>query len=77
MFFQDWGSLIGLRLVAAFPERFSRVVLSNGGLPAGPIPEDFAAPCEKAYKTLPVVKARNWMRVSVTTHGRPGLSVLA
>ena len=37
VFFQDWGSLIGLRLVAAFPERFSHVVLSNGGLPAGMI----------------------------------------
>ena len=35
VFFQDWGSLIGLRLVAAYPERFSHVVLSNGGLPAG------------------------------------------
>jgi len=32
---QDWGSLIGLRLVAEMPERFSGVVLSNGGLPAG------------------------------------------
>lgn len=32
---QDWGSLIGLRLVAAMPERFNGVVLSNGGLPAG------------------------------------------
>jgi len=57
LFCQDWGSLIGLRLVAAFPERFSRVVLSNGGLPAGPIPEDFVAPLREAYKTLPVVPA--------------------
>ena len=32
---QDWGSLIGLRLVAEMPERFAAVVLSNGGLPAG------------------------------------------
>ncbi len=32
---QDWGSLIGLRLVAEMPERFNGVVLSNGGLPAG------------------------------------------
>lgn len=35
---QDWGSLIGLRLVAAMPERFCAVVLSNGGLPAGQAP---------------------------------------
>src|SRR2546425_13188231 len=32
---QDWGGLIGLRLVAAQPERFSRVVAANTGLPTG------------------------------------------
>lgn len=32
---QDWGSLIGLRLVAEMPDRFAAVALSNGGLPAG------------------------------------------
>ncbi len=57
VFFQDWGSLIGLRLVAAFPERFSGVVLANGGLPAGPIPEAFAEAARQAYRILPVVKA--------------------
>ncbi len=31
---QDWGSLLGLRLVAEHSERFARVVLTNGGLPA-------------------------------------------
>ncbi len=40
---QDWGSLIGLRLVAEMPERFAGVVLSNGGLPqGGPAPRPFA-----------------------------------
>lgn len=40
---QDWGSLIGLRLVADMPDRFSAVVLSNGGLPeGGPAPRAFA-----------------------------------
>jgi haloalkane dehalogenase len=34
-FGQDWGALIGLRLVAAEPERFARVVIGNGGLPTG------------------------------------------
>jgi len=32
---QDWGSLVGLRLVAEMPDRFSSVALSNGGLPEG------------------------------------------
>ena len=35
LFCQDWGGLIGLRLVAAFPERFSGVVIGNTGLPTG------------------------------------------
>ena len=34
-FGQDWGSLVGLRLVAEMPERFDRVALANGGLPTG------------------------------------------
>ena len=33
-FGQDWGGLIGLRVVAAEPDRFARVVVSNTGLPA-------------------------------------------
>ncbi len=35
LFCQDWGGLIGLRLVAAFPERFAAVVVGNTGLPTG------------------------------------------
>jgi len=34
-FGQDWGSLVGLRLVGEHPERAARVALSNGGLPTG------------------------------------------
>ena len=40
LFCQDWGGLIGLRLVAAFPEKFARVVVANTGLPTG---EGFSA----------------------------------
>ncbi|MFE5286380.1 haloalkane dehalogenase [Nocardia sp. NPDC056611] len=32
---QDWGGLIGLRLVAEHPGRFARVVVANTGLPTG------------------------------------------
>ena len=35
LFAQDWGALIGLRLVAENPGRFARVVIGNGGLPVG------------------------------------------
>lgn len=34
-FGQDWGGLVGLRLVAENPDRFARVVASNTGLPTG------------------------------------------
>jgi haloalkane dehalogenase len=44
LFCQDWGSLIGLRLAAAMPNRFARVVLANGGLPTG------TAAVPKAFK---------------------------
>ncbi len=32
---QDWGGLIGLRLVAEHPDRVARVVAANTGLPTG------------------------------------------
>jgi haloalkane dehalogenase len=35
---QDWGGLIGLRLVAEHPERFARVVAANTFLPTGDRP---------------------------------------
>ena len=44
-FGQDWGSLVGLRLVAADPGRYARVAIGNGGLPTGhgPASEAFLA----------------------------------
>ncbi len=35
---QDWGGLLGLRLVAEHPERFARVVAANTFLPTGDTP---------------------------------------
>ena len=42
---QDWGGLIGLRLVAELPDRFARVVVANTALPTGdqPMSEAFKA----------------------------------
>ena len=40
---QDWGGLIGLRLLTEMPDRFRAMSLSNTGLPTGdhPMPEAF------------------------------------
>ncbi|MCT7658299.1 haloalkane dehalogenase [Mycobacterium deserti] len=35
LFVQDWGSLIGLRIAAEQPHLVGRIVVANGGLPAG------------------------------------------
>ena len=45
MFAQDWGGLIGLRLLASQPDRFARLVVANTGLPTGHqrMPEAFFA----------------------------------
>lgn len=45
LFCQDWGGLIGLRIVGEEPDRFDRVVAANTFLPTGdqPMPEAFFA----------------------------------
>jgi haloalkane dehalogenase len=44
-FGQDWGGLIGLRIVGEHPDRFARVVIGNTGLPVGdgPMSDAFMA----------------------------------
>jgi len=51
---QDWGGLIGLRLVADFPERFARIVMANTALPTGDQPMGEAFEAWRAYsQTVP------------------------
>ena len=55
LFCQDWGGLIGLRLVAAFPDRFDGVVAGNTGLPTGDIePSEAFAKWQEFSQTVPV-----------------------
>jgi len=53
---QDWGGLIGLRLVAEHPGRFARVVAANTGLPTGdhPMPEIWLR-FREVVRTAPVL----------------------
>lgn len=64
---QDWGSLIGLRLVAAMPEKFAGVVLSNGGLPAGQEPPPAFAKWRTFAKMSPVFPIGAIIQKATTT----------
>ncbi len=71
---QDWGSLIGLRVVAGNTERFARVVLSNGGLPdAKGVPAEVAPKLRKLLAETPALPAQQ-MRDKLTSaaQDRPG-----
>lgn len=51
---QDWGGLIGLRLWAAMPERFARIVVANTALPTGDQPMGAAFESWRAFsQTVP------------------------
>jgi haloalkane dehalogenase len=55
---QDWGGLIGLRLVAARPERFARIVVANTALPTGDQPMNDAFTAWREFsQTVPVFDA--------------------
>ncbi|MEM9257241.1 MAG: haloalkane dehalogenase [Pseudomonadota bacterium] len=73
LFCQDWGGLIGLRMVADRPERFSHVVVSNTGLPDGRmIPQEFQGMLKEAYQSLPVVEAQELGSRFEDSEGIPG-----
>ena len=55
-FGQDWGGLIGLRMVAENPERFDRVVISNTGLPIPiGVPEEVSETVRRFREEAPPV----------------------
>jgi haloalkane dehalogenase len=57
---QDWGGLIGLRLVGEHPDRFARVVAANTMLPTGDHPlGDAFFKWQKLSQTIPVFATGN------------------
>lgn len=73
LFCQDWGGLIGLRLVAAMPERFARVIAANTGLPdKTPISDEMLPAMRKLYEGLPVVKREELGKHFAAKDGPPG-----
>lgn len=70
---QDWGGLIGLRMVAEHGDRFARVVAANTALPDGTgIPESAGPALHALYDGLPVVKARELGEKFAAVEGPPG-----
>jgi haloalkane dehalogenase len=73
LFCQDWGGLIGLRVVADHPERFARVVAANTALPDGTgVPEDAGPAMHTLYESLPVIEAHEIGARFAATDGPPG-----
>lgn len=64
---QDWGGLIGLRLVAEHPERFARVVAANTMLPTGDHnPGEAFLKWREYSQTVPVFPTGSIIQRSVT-----------
>lgn len=55
---QDWGGLIGLRVVAENADRFARLVVANTALPStATVTDELSAMLGKVYPTIPVPDA--------------------
>ena len=69
-FVQDWGSLIGLRVIGENPDLFARVVLANGDLPL------FTEETNPFYIPNPVVvnPKVNGLKSAVAKHAFKGLT---
>ena len=76
-FGQDWGGLIGLRMIANDPDRFDRVVISNSGLPYNPdLPESVVKEVEDFRANAPTPSLVQMQR-SIGRMGRSGNAALA
>ncbi|HIF98483.1 MAG TPA: alpha/beta fold hydrolase [Myxococcales bacterium] len=71
-FGQDWGGLIGLRMVAENPDRFDRVVIANTGLPVpGPLPDAIVEQVRSFRKEGPTPTLPEVMAALSNTEGAP------
>jgi haloalkane dehalogenase len=73
-FGQDWGGLIGLRLVTARPDRFARVAVANTGLPDGSgTPSEAFLEWQRFSQTTPVFPVGNIIDGATTTDLAPAI----
>ena len=72
LFGQDWGSLLGLRIAGAQPERFARIMIANGVLPIADRPASFAFRLWRAFAKhspwFPVGRLVQTFTVTELTH---------
>jgi len=70
---QDWGGLMGLRVVSMIPERFARLVIMNTGLPTGeyPLPEAFMS-WRKYVESIPDLPIGNIVGGNFSESNPPG-----
>jgi haloalkane dehalogenase len=72
-FGQDWGGLVGLRLVAENPDRFARVIIGNTGLPTGEhAPSEAFLAWQKFSQTTEVFDIGFILQSATTTELSPG-----
>jgi haloalkane dehalogenase len=72
-FGQDWGGLVGLRLVAEHPDRFDRVIIGNTGLPTGAgRPTDAFLQWQRFSQTTPVFDVGFLLQAATVTELTPG-----
>jgi haloalkane dehalogenase len=69
---QDWGGLIGLRLVAEHPGRFARAVAANTGLPTGdqPMPDVWLR-FREVVRTAPTLSVSRLVQAGCRTRLAP------
>lgn len=65
---QDWGSLIGLRVAAENPERFSKLFIANGFLPTAERPVPAAFKIWRFFGTHSPVLPAGWLVDRGTIH---------
>ena len=68
LFGQDWGGMIGLRLVGEHPDRFARVAIGNSALPTGDdrVP-DALAMWQEFARTVPSLPVGNVIKMGCTS----------
>ena len=76
---QDWGGLIGLRVVAENVNRFARVVTANTGLPDGQgIPDEMAPKLHELMASTPALPPMEMgMKVAGPMEDRPQFMYLS